>query len=199
MQKITDLSQLDLNKQYTYADYLTWHFNERVELIKGWLYKMSPAPKRIHQKVEGIIFNKLFNFLEFSKCEIYQSPFDVRLLKNKDDENDKIYTVVQPDICVVCDEDKLDDAGCVGAPDLIVEVLSDSTAKKDYNEKFNLYEENAVKEYWIVNPATQTIEIFTLENQTYTSLGLFNENEGEKYVVGQLFPDLKIELKTIFS
>lgn len=199
MQKITDLSQLDLNKQYTYADYLTWHFNERVELIKGWLYKMSPAPKRIHQKVEGIIFNKLFNFLEFSKCEIYQSPFDVRLLKNKDDENDKIYTVVQPDICVVCDEEKLDDAGCVGAPDLIVEVLSDSTAKKDYNEKFNLYEENAVKEYWIVNPATQTIEIFTLENQTYTSLGLFNENEGEKYVAGQLFPDLKIELKTIFS
>lgn len=199
MQKITDFSQLDLTKQYTYADYLTWYFNDRVELIKGWLYKMSPAPKRIHQEVEGNMYFKLRSHFTEANCKIYQSPFDVRLLKNKDDENDKIYTVVQPDICVVCDEKKLDDAGCIGAPDLIVEVLSDSTAKKDYNEKFNLYEENAVKEYWIVNPATKTIEVFALENLNYKSLGLFNENEGEKYVVGQLFPDLKIELKTIFS
>ena len=107
---------------------------------------MSPAPRRIHQKVEGIIFNKLFNYLEDSKCEVYQSPFDVRLLKNKSKKSE-INTVVQPDISVICDLEKLDDTGCIGAPDLIVEILSDSTAKKDYNEKFNLYEENEVKEY----------------------------------------------------
>jgi Uma2 family endonuclease len=199
MKKVTDISTLDPSKQYTYADYLTWQFSERVELIKGWLYKMSPAPRRIHQKVEGAIFNKFFNYLESGTCEVYSSPFDVRLIKNKGQANKEINTVVQPDICVICDLDKLDDAGCLGAPDLIVEILSDSTAKKDYNEKFNLYEENKVKEYWIANPATHTIEIFCLENQKYYSLGLFNESEGQKEVVGKLFPELKIPLKTIFN
>lgn len=199
MKTITDFSQLDLKKQYTYADYLTWQFSERVELIKGWIYKMSPAPRRVHQKVEGIIFNKFFNFLEDKKCEIYQSPFDVRLIKNKGQKNHEINTVVQPDICVVCDLEKLDDAGCIGAPDLIIEILSDSTAKKDYNEKFNLYEENGVKEYWIANPASHTIEIFSLIDDKYESLGLFNEKEGSKTVDSKLFPELKIKLSVIFS
>ncbi len=199
MKPITDFSQLDLKKQYTYADYLTWQFSERVELIKGWIYKMSPAPRRVHQKVEGIIFNKFFNYLESSKCEIYQSPFDVRLVKNKGQKNQEIDTVVQPDICVICDLEKLDDAGCLGAPDLIIEILSDSTAKKDYNEKFNLYEENEVKEYWIVNPASQNIEIFSLIDGCFVSLGLFNEKDGAETVQGNLFPELQIELKVIFK
>jgi Uma2 family endonuclease len=195
---VTDINELDFSKQYTYADYLTWRFNERVELIKGWLYKMSPAPRRVHQKIEGVLFYEFFSFLKNSKCEVYQSPFDVRLKRNKG-QDDEIDTVVQPDICVICDKSKLDDAGCLGAPDLIVEVLSDSTAKKDYNEKFNLYEENGVKEYWIANPATQTIEIFSLINEKYESLGLYNEREGITEVEGNLFPELIIPLKTIFS
>lgn len=198
MKPITDISQLDVTKRYTYADYLTWQFQERVELIKGWVYKMSPAPRRIHQKIEGILHVKIWTFFENSPCEVYQSPFDVRLIKNKGQKNQKINTVVQPDICVICDAHKLDDAGCIGAPDLIVEILSDSTAKKDYNEKFNLYEENQVKEYWIVNPATQTIEVFSLREDKYVSLGLFNEKEGAATVEGTLFPELQIELKTIF-
>jgi Uma2 family endonuclease len=106
---------------------------------------------------------------------------------------------VQPDICVICDLDKLDDAGCIGAPDLIVEILSDSTAKKDYNEKFNLYEENKVKEYWIANPATKTIELFSLKKNKYESIGLYNEEEGYSAIESQLFKDLKIPLKTIFE
>jgi Uma2 family endonuclease len=199
MEPITDISQLDVNKRYTYADYLTWQFNERVELIKGGLHKMSPAPRRLHQKIEGILHVKLWLFFENRTCEVYQSPFDVRLSKNKGQIDQKIDTVVQPDICVICDKSKLDDAGCIGAPDLIVEILSDSTAKKDYNEKFNLYEENEVKEYWIVNPATKTIEIFSLVENKYVSLGLFNEQEGATTVEGHLFPELSIELKTIFS
>lgn len=198
MKTITDISQLDFKKQYTYADYLTWRFEERVELIKGWLHKMSPAPRRIHQKIEGIIFNKFFNYLEFKACEVYQSPFDVRLIKNKG-KDDEIDTVVQPDISIICDSKKLDDAGCLGAPDLIVEVLSDSTAKKDYNEKFNLYEENGVKEYWIANPATHTIEVYSLKDDIYVLLGLFSETEGYTEVESVLFPDLKIPLKTIFG
>ena len=131
-------------------------------------------------------------------CKIFDATFDVRLKKNKS-LGDEIDTVVQPDICVVCDLDKLDDAGCLGAPDLMVEILSDNTAKKDYNEKFNLYEENGVEEYWIVNPATKTIEIFSLIYEKYESLGLFSESEGQKEVVGNLFPEMKISLKTIFS
>ena len=79
--KITDFSQLDLNKTYTYADYLTWRFQERVELIKGWIYKMSPAPRRLHQKVETALSSRLYNFFEKNQCEVYQSPFDVRLIK----------------------------------------------------------------------------------------------------------------------
>lgn len=198
MKPVTDINELDFKKQYTYADYLTWRFNERVELIKGWLYKMSPAPRRYHQKIEGVIFNKIFNYLEKKACEVYQSPFDVRLKKNKG-QDDEIDTVVQPDICIICDLEKLDDAGCLGAPDLIVEVLSVSTAKKDYNEKFNLYEENDVKEYWIADPANKSIEIFSLINSKYESLGLFNEIEGKKEVVGSLFPELKIPLTSIFT
>ena len=198
MKPITDISQLDFKKQYTYADYLTWRFEERVELIKGWLYKMSPAPGRYHQKVEGVLHAKIWHYFENSNCEVYQSPFDVRLKRNKG-QNDEIDTVVQPDICLVCDLDKLDDAGCLGAPDLMVEILSDNTAKKDYNEKFNLYEENMVKEYWIANPATKTIEIFSLKDEKYESLGLFSESEGQHEVVGCLFPEMKISLKVIFS
>ena len=198
MKPVTDINELDFKKQYTYADYLTWRFNERVEIIKGWLYKMSPAPRRYHQKVEGILFYEFFNFFKLNSCEVYQSPFDVRLKKNKG-QDAEIDSVVQPDICIISDLEKLDDAGCLGAPDLIVEVLSVSTAKKDYNEKFNLYEENGVKEYWIADPANKSIEIFSLINNTYESIGLFNEIEGNKEVVGSLFPELKIPLTTIFT
>lgn len=106
---------------------------------------------------------------------------------------------MQPDICVICDEKKLDDAGCIGAPDLIVEVLSDSTAKKDYNEKFNLYEENGVKEYWIANPATKSVEVFFLKDKKYTSKGIYSDSQGYQTVKSSLFPDLSIELKEIFS
>ena len=195
---ITDINELDFSKRYTYADYLTWRFNERIELIKGWLHKMSPAPKRTHQKIEGIIFYKLFQYFELKSCEVYQSPFDVRLKRNKAKDSE-IDTVVQPDICVICDKSKLDDAGCLGSPDLIVEVLSESTAKKDYNEKFNLYEENGVKEYWIADPANKSIEIFSLINDKYESLGIYSEREGITEVEGNLFPDLKIPLKIIFA
>jgi len=195
---ITDINDLDIKKQYTYADYLTWRFSERVELIKGWLHKMSPAPKRHHQKVEGVIHAKFWIYFENSKCEVYQSPFDVRLKRHKENINE-INTVVQPDICVICDPSKLDDAGCLGAPDLIVEVLSESTAKKDYNEKFNLYEENGVKEYWIADPANKSIEIFSLIDEKYESLGLFSEKEGIAEVAGALFPEMKIPLRQIFS
>lgn len=157
--KITDFSQLDLSKSYTYADYLTWRFNERVELIKGWIQKMpaspsgrSPAPRRLHQEVEGNLHGLFWNFLNNKNCKVYESPFDVRLDKNIGAKDNETTTVIQPDISVICDLEKLDDRGCVGAPDLIIEILSPSTIKKDYTVKYDLYEENGIKEYWQVNP-----------------------------------------------
>jgi len=195
--KITDFSQLDLSKTYTYADYLTWRFNERVELIKGWIHKMSLAPRRLHQEVEGYLHVQLWRYFEKKQCAVYQSPFDVRFLKNKGDANAEITTVVQPDICVICDLDKLDDRGCVGVPDLIIEVLSNSTMKRDYNEKFNLYEENGVKEYWLVNPEGKSIQIFHLENGEYQEFETLEEKE--EIVTSKLFPELQFPMNEVFE
>lgn len=166
MVTITSLDQLDLNGTYTYADYLTWQFEELVELIKGKIYKMSPSPIRMHQKISRKFVSRFDNFLNGHKCEVYHAPFDVRLLKEVN-SNKEIYTVVQPDICVICDPNKLDERGCIGAPDLIVEILSPSTSKKDVTIKFDLYEQNGVREYWIVYPGECIIDVFDLEDNKY--------------------------------
>ena len=198
MSIITDINQLDLTKKYTYADYLTWQLNERVELIKGWIYKMTPAPRRRHQRVSIKITFEFLKFLNNCVCQVYEAPFDVRLKKNKG-TNDEIDTVVQPDISVFCDLSRLDDRGGIGAPDLIVEITSDSTMKKDYNEKFNIYEENGVREYWIVNPDSRSMEIFKLENEKYQSAGVFNINDGATEINAVIFPDLKVNLVEVFK
>jgi Uma2 family endonuclease len=198
MSKITDISQLDLNKQYTYADYLTWVFEDRVELIKGCIYKMSPAPKRIHQKVSFKLLMSFGNHFNSSCCEVYEAPFDVRLKKNKGSDSE-IDTVVQPDISVFCDLSKLDDRGAIDAPELVVEITSESTLKKDYNEKFNLYEENGVQEYWIVNPELKSMEIFRANNNRLESAGIFSISDGVSEVSSILFPDLKVNLIEVFN
>ena len=148
-----------LEQRYTYREYLAWDEDERWELIDGIPYDMTPTPGRLHQKIAGNIYRKIADFLDDRPCEVYIAPFDVRLpLAEEPDE--EITTVVQPDIVVVCDELKLDDAGCRGAPDLVVEVLSPSTARKDLKEKLNLYESRGVREYWIVNPDARTVMVF---------------------------------------
>lgn len=145
---ITQLSQLDLNKTYTVLDYLSWQMEEMVELIKGKIYKMSPSPKSSHQL---IVTNFIFSLRLLKKqykhsCKVCVSPFDVYLKGIGEDKT----TVVQPDICIVCDIIKIEERGCLGAPDLIVEILSPSTLTKDVNIKYHLYQENGVNEYWIV-------------------------------------------------
>lgn len=156
---VNDISELDPNGIYTYADYLTWRFDEYVELFRGRLKRMSPAPKRRHQDVAGNIFSELKNFLRRKPCKVYVAPFDVRLPKK---DNNEIYTVVQPDVCIVCDPAKLDDAGCLGTPDTIIEVLSKGNVDRDINEKFSLYEESGVPEYWIVSPGEKTVTCYVL-------------------------------------
>ena len=142
-------AELDLSKEYTYADYLKWTFDERLEIIKGKLFKMSPAPSRIHQKLSWEIAGELADYLKGKPCEAYSAPFDVRLPR-KSKEDKEIITVVQPDICVVCDASKLDEKGCLGAPDIVIEILSPNTSKKELANKYDVYEEAGVKEYWLI-------------------------------------------------
>lgn len=156
-----NFSDLDLDKTYSYADYLKWKFEERLELIKGHIFKMSPAPRRIHQKASAIVFYNLYDFLKNKQCDVYSAPFDVRLpRKSKDDE--EIITVLQPDICVVCDPAKLDDRGCIGAPDIVVEILSPGNNRKELQNKYEVYEESGVQEYWIIHPDENTFMKYSL-------------------------------------
>lgn len=193
---ITDFNQLDLTKTYTYADYLTWQFDEMVELIKGKVQRMSPAPLRWHQFVSNRLSYKITSYFETHPCNIYVAPFDVRLYKTDKNDN-KVLTVVQPDISVICDSSKLDDRGCIGSPDLIIEILSKTSKKRDIHDKYDLYEENGVLEYWIVDPYAPAIDIFKLENGQYELFA--NYIEKNDLIKSSIFPDMNIHWEDIFT
>jgi len=180
---------------YTYADYLTWTMDEMVELIKGRVYKMNAAPKRIHQGISLSISIELGTFLKSKKCKVFAAPFDVRLPVNSK-RNKEINTVVQPDICVICDPLKLDDAGCIGAPDLIIEILSKGNNKKELKYKYEVYEESGVKEYWIIHPDEQTLLIYTLENNKYRPSKLFTTGDE---ITTPILPGFVLSLDEVFS
>jgi Uma2 family endonuclease len=183
---------LDLEKEYSYLDYIKWTFSERVELIKGKILKMSPAPNRRHQSVVASLYANFGNFLKDKKCHWYPAPFDVRLNIPRGKKN---HTVVQPDLCVICDVSKLDDAGCDGSPDLMVEILSPSNQKHDLVTKYALYEEAEVKEYWIVDPMNKTVLVYTLVGGTFQGLRPFS---GDMVISSPLFPDMQLSCKEVF-
>ncbi len=189
------LADLDLNKLYTYADYYKWRFDERVELIKGKIFKMSPAPNPYHQELAGNIFNILKNFLRKKQCKVYFAPIDVRLIrKSKNDED--IITVLQPDICVVCDLTKIDKRGCIGAPDLVVEVLSPGNSTKELRNKYEVYEESGVKEYWVVSPQNQTFIIYTLHDGKFQLSPVKMPGD---IVTSTVLPGIEIDLTELFK
>lgn len=189
---ITSLDQLDLTKKYSYSDYILWKFEEQVELLKGKIFKMSPAPARRHQKISWNLTLVLGSYFEKHPCEAFHAPFDVRLPSKNED---KIYTVVQPDICVVCDLGKLDDKGCLGAPDLVIEILSPGNSDKEMKYKFDLYEEAEVKEYWIVQPEDKWVNIYVLENGRFTTHRPFIASDTIK---SQIFKGLEFPAEKIF-
>ncbi len=198
MATIQHLSDLDLNGTYSYADYLTWKFEQAVELIKGRILPMA-APSRRHQQISRDLNGILFNFFHKNPCEFYAAPFDVRLYdRRKSAKASKdIYTVVQPDLCVICDESKLDDRGCQGAPDLVIEILSPGNSSKEMRLKKALYEENAIREYWIFDPEREHAFQFVLNDQ-----GLFdspNISVNGEILTAAIFPGLHIELADIFG
>ncbi|WP_163378603.1 Uma2 family endonuclease [Cyclobacterium sp. SYSU L10401] len=182
--------------RYSYADYLTWQLDEMVELIKGKVFRSAAAaPRRIHQEISGKVFNKLFNFLEKHPCKVYVAPFDVRLpVKSK--KNEDIYTVVQPDICVICDKSKLDVMGCIGAPDLIVEILSPGSNKKELKNKYEVFEESGVQEYWIIHPDEQTVMTYTLTTGKYIPSRLFTSGD---VIESNSIPGYRLDLEYVFK
>jgi Uma2 family endonuclease len=183
-----DLSEIKVEEPespygFTYADYLTWNFKERIELIRGKIFKMCPAPSVPHQRISVNIENEFAFFLKGKSCKMLHAPVDVRLkgrpFRKKKLKDNEIYTVVQPDIIVVCDDEKLKDIRSVdGAPELIVEILSPGNTKTETKYKFDLYEENGVLEYWVVYPEYKQIYVYLLnENEEYGKPVIYEANE----------------------
>ena len=196
--EITDINQLDVNGTYTYADYLLWRFKEQVELLRGKLFRMSPAPREIHQRVSMYLSGELYNFFKDKTCRFYSAPFDVRIPAKgtKETTDNQIYTIVQPDLCVVCDLEKIDRRGCVGAPDLVVEILSPSNSRKDLKDKYEIYEEAGVPEYWIVDADDKAIYRYVLQEGVY--IGLPPISEGDVFH-SRKFPEMEIDTRLIFK
>jgi Uma2 family endonuclease len=194
---ITNIDQLDFTKQYTYADYLTWRFEDRVELIRGWISRMSPAPLVSHQRISIRLSFLIEGYLIDKKCELFAAPFDVRLTnKRKSVPNKSITSVVQPDLSIICDINKLDKKGCIGAPDWIIEILSPGNTRKEMKEKFSLYEENGVKEYWIVYPEYFQIQVFDLINDKFVNRGTYVK---EDLIPVGVFEEFSIDTDAIFK
>ena len=190
---ITSLNQLDLSRGgYTYADYLLWQLKERVELLRGRIFEMSPAPAIIHQRISMRLSGEFYNFFKGKSCEVFTAPFDVVLPTADGKEN----TVLQPDLCVVCDPKKLADGKrCYGAPDWVVEIVSPSNVEKELSKKLSIYEEAKVGEYWVVRPDHKEVDIFVLQGDTYIGL---RPRFADETISPVKFPDLQINLAEIF-
>ncbi|MEW6220275.1 MAG: Uma2 family endonuclease [Thermodesulfobacteriota bacterium] len=146
---------------FTYRDYRTWSEDERWELIAGVPFCMTPAPSTRHQRLAGEMYKQIAMFLTGRDCEVFFAPFDVRLAQ-PDADDDETDTVVQPDIVVVCDPARIDEHGCKGAPDFVIEILSPATAVRDCITKLALYQEHGVREYWIVSPDEKAVTVHLL-------------------------------------
>ena len=179
---------------YTYEDYLTWDQTERYELIDGEPFMMG-APSLEHQEILGELFGQLRDYLKEKTCRVYLSPFSVRLFERDGDHPRRVNTVVEPDLSVICDPKKLDKMGCKGAPDLIIEILSPSTQSHDRVKKFNLYRLAGVREYWLVDPDSRSVQVFVLEEGAYAAKSF--STAGEKVQVSVL-EDCEIDLAAVF-
>ncbi|MCL2215623.1 MAG: Uma2 family endonuclease [Defluviitaleaceae bacterium] len=187
------LAQQEANfepKRYTYSEYAAWEDDNRWELING-VPRMMAAPFVSHQAVSGELYFQFKSFLKGKKCRVFYSPCDVRLNhKTRDD------IVVQPDLLVVCDRNKIEDGKSVkGAPDLVIEILSASTSKFDKTTKFTLYKQAGVREYWIVDPTDKTVGVYIFEQE---NLGMRYYADSEKIPV-HVLEGCEIDLSTVFE
>lgn len=182
-------------ERYTFADALAWDENERAEIIDGEAIMLA-TPSRIHQEISVELTRQFANYLEGKNCRAYHAPFTVRLFEKAGDRPEDVDTVVEPDLAVVCDLGKLDNHGCKGAPDMVLEILSPSTQRHDRLVKLGLYQRAGVREYWIVNPEDQTVQVFTLTNGLLLPHEVYNrEGVAKVNVLDGCF----IELSKVFS
>lgn len=189
------MSQPQAGKEYTYADYLNWPEEERWEIIDGIPY-MQATPTRIHQEILMELSKQIAVYLTGKSCKVYPAPFCVRLPQECDKNENDLKNVVEPDISIICDKSKLDDKGCLGAPDMIIEIISPSSTRNDKIKKFNKYEKAGVKEYWIVEPDQKFISVFILEkSKRYGRPEIYTENDK---IALSIFQDLVIDLNPVF-
>jgi Uma2 family endonuclease len=179
---------------YTYADYVNFSFDYMVELIRGRIYKMTPAPSPNHQRVVGNLHLQIRSRFNEKSCQVYLAPIDV-ILPLYNPKRDSANTVVQPDLCIICDPAKIQETGCFGAPDLVIEVISPHTSKKDLTKKYEVYEETGVREYWIVFPKEEIIETYVLINAKFSRGETFVKPD---QICSTIFPDLEFTLEEIF-
>lgn len=181
--------------RYTFADALAWDDSERAEIIDGEVVMMAPPLSSIHQEISMELSSQLHAYLKGKKCKVYAAPFAVRLFETDGDGPEDVDTMVEPDISIICDPEKIDKHGCKGAPDMVAEILSPSTQRHDRFVKFSLYQRAGVREYWIVDSDSRTVQSFVLENGRY-SVKEFG-TAGEKMTVNVL-GDCVIDLSEVF-
>lgn len=173
---------------YSVADYMGWPDDERLELIEGQIFDMSPAPTIKHQTITGRFYSRLEQKLKGKSCTPFIAPVDVVLSAND---------VVQPDVLVVCDPDKITEKNIQGAPDLIVEVLSPRTALKDMREKKLLYERSGVREYVVIDPLQEYVQRFWLQNEGY--YGAHDIFGAREVLTLRSLPEVELPLWEIFD
>ena len=189
------MAPLPQERRYTYADLLAWDDNTRYELYDGQPVALA-SPSDSHQRVLTALLLQLGNYLEGKRCNVYPAPFDVRLFQNAKDLPEDVGTVVQPDLMVVCDENKVDRHGVHGAPDLVIEILSDSTRRIDRLTKFNLYQRAGVREYWIVDPDAHTVAVHLLQDGQYGSPDFYAANTT---IPVSILDDCMVDLSRVFQ
>lgn len=180
-------------QRYSWKEYLAWSTDERFELIDGVPYAMSPAPRRRHQEISGELFRQAANILRGGDCRVFAAPFDVKLSA---DEEDEAPTVVQPDLTVACDPDKLTEQGMTGPPDLVVEIVSPDSGIADRRRKYAAYESYGVKEYWIVDQDEELVEVYLLEGGRYRRAAVYAKKEK---LTSEAVPELTVELGSVFG
>ena len=180
--------------RYTFADYLSWDEDDHVELIDGKRFPME-MPFTIHQRIRGDLGVQLCNYLRDTPCEIFIGPLPVRLFEKETDSPSNVSTVLIPDIWMVCDPGKLDDYGCKGAPDLIIEILSPSSRRHDRIVKLDLYQKAGVREYWVVNPEDRTVQVMLLKDSYLLPVEDYGREDMAKVNV---LEDCAIDLSKVF-
>jgi Uma2 family endonuclease len=181
----------DKNRRYTYADYLEWEGPERYQLINGEVFQMA-SPSVAHQALLMGLSSKFDNWLQGKPCKVFASPLDVRLFPKKDNSDN---TVVQPDLLVVCDKDKLGKGSVNGAPDLIIEIVSPSNTHSEMFLKFHYYMKAEVREYWMIDPQEKKALVHIYDNGHYVSTA-YDENGCISVTV---LPGLNIVLEDLWA